>query len=328
MQHKIPTFADVEAAAGRLKDLAVLTPLLENSALNELAGGRILLKAETLQRTGSFKFRGAWNCIAQLPAEQLRGGVVAYSSGNHAQGVAAAARLRGMPALIVMPRDTPRIKQERTKSFGAEVVLYDRATEDREAIAKRIAEERGAVIVPPFEHPHIIAGQGTVALELSAQAREAGAALDQVFCGASGGGLIAGTALALEKLSPATRLTVVEPEGFDDHRRSLLSGRREKNAQATGSICDALLSAQPGQLTFAINQSRLAGGIAVSEAEVRRAVAYAFTELKLVVEPGGAVSLAAVLAGKADTKGRNTAVILTGGNVDPALFAEIIRETD
>jgi threonine dehydratase len=326
MQHKLPTFADVEAAAGRLKDLAVLTPLLENSALNELAGGRILLKAETLQRTGSFKFRGAWNCIAQLPAEQLKGGVVAYSSGNHAQGVAAAARLRGMPALIVMPRDTPRIKQERTKSFGAEVVLYDRATEDREAIAKRIAEERGAVIVPPFEHPHIIAGQGTTGLELAAQAREADALLDQVLCGASGGGLIAGTALALEKLSPATTITVVEPEGFDDHRRSLLSGQRERNAQATGSICDALLSAQPGQLTFAINQSRLAGGIAVSEAEVRRAVAFAFAELKLVVEPGGAVSLAAVLAGKVDTKGRSTAVILTGGNVDPALFAEIIRE--
>jgi threonine dehydratase len=325
MQHKLPTFADVEAAADRLKDLAVLTPLLENSALNELAGGRILLKAETLQRTGSFKFRGAWNCIAQLPAEQLKGGVVAYSSGNHAQGVAAAARLRGMPALIVMPRDTPLIKQERTNSFGAEVVLYDRATEDREAIAKRVAEERGAVIVPPFEHPHIIAGQGTTGLELAAQAREAGATLDQVLCGASGGGLIAGTALALEKLSPATTITVVEPEGFDDHRRSLLSGQREKNAQATGSICDALLSAQPGQLTFAINQSRLAGGIAVSEAEVRRAVAFAFAELKLVVEPGGAVSLAAVLAGKANTKGRNNAVILTGGNVDPTLFSEIIR---
>ncbi len=325
MEHDLPTFADVEAAAGRLKGLATRTPLLENSALNDLAGGRVLLKAETLQRTGSFKFRGAWNCIAQLPDEQVKGGVVAYSSGNHAQGVAAAARLRGMPALIVMPRDTPLIKQERTKAFGAEVVLYDRATEDREAIAKRIAEQRGAVIVPPFEHPHIIAGQGTVGLELAAQAREAGAVLDAVLCGASGGGLIAGTALALEKLTPATRVTVVEPEGFDDHRRSLISGQREKNARATGSICDALLSAQPGQLTFAINQSRLAGGIAVSEVEVKRAVAFAFSELKLVVEPGGAVSLAAVLAGKVETKGRSTAVILTGGNVDPALFAEIIR---
>lgn len=325
MQQNLPNFNDIEAAAKRLAGLAVRTPLLENSALNDLAGGRILLKAETLQRTGSFKFRGAWNCIAQLPPEQVKGGVVAFSSGNHAQGVAAAARLRGMPALIVMPRDTPLIKQERTKSFGAEIVLYDRATEDREAIAGRIAQERGAVIVPPFEHPHIIAGQGTVGLELGAQAREAGAALDQVLCGASGGGLIAGTALALEKLSPATRITVVEPEGFDDHRRSLLSGQRERNPKATGSICDALLSPQPGQLTFAINQSRLAGGIAVSEVEVRRAVAFAFTELKLVVEPGGAVSLAAVLAGKVDTKGRNTGVVLTGGNVDPTLFAEIIR---
>ncbi|MBL8905440.1 MAG: threonine/serine dehydratase [Rhizobiales bacterium] len=325
MRHELPTFADIEAAAARLKGLAAHTPLLENAALNELAGGRVLLKAETLQRTGSFKFRGAWNCIAQLPPEQVKGGVVAYSSGNHAQGVAAAARLRGMPALIVMPCDTPLIKQERTKSFGAEVVLYDRATEDREAIARRIADERGAVIVPPFEHPHIIAGQGTVGLELAAQAREAGAALDTVLCGASGGGLIAGIALALEKLSPATRITVVEPEGFDDHRRSLISGQREKNERAAGSICDALLSAQPGQLTFAINQSRLAGGITVSEDEVRRAVAFAFAELKLVVEPGGAVSLAAVLAGKVDTKGRSTGLVLTGGNVDPALFAEMIR---
>jgi len=328
MQHDLPTFADIEAAAARIKALAVCTPLLENSALNDIAGGRVLLKAETLQRTGSFKFRGAWNCISQLPPEQVKGGVVAYSSGNHAQGVAAAARLRGMPALIVMPRDTPLIKQERTRSFGAEVVLYDRATEDREAIAKRIAEERGAVIVPPFEHPHIIAGQGTVGLELAAQAGEAGVSLDQVLCGASGGGLIAGTSLALEQLSPSTRVYVVEPEGFDDHRRSLLSGRRERNEKATGSICDALLSPQPGQLTFAINQPRLAGGIVVSEEEVRSAVGFAFSELKLVVEPGGAVSLAAVLTGKLDTKGRNTGIVLTGGNIDPSLFAEIIRAAD
>jgi threonine dehydratase len=325
MQHELPTFTDIEAAAARLAGLAVRTPVLESTTLNDLAGGRVLLKPETLQRTGSFKFRGAWNCIAQLAPERAKGGVVAYSSGNHAQGVAAAARLRGMPALIVMPRDTPLIKQERTKALGAEVVLYDRASEDREAIANRIAAERGAAIVPPFEHPHIIAGQGTVGLEFAAQAREAGAVLDTVLCGASGGGLIAGLALALERLSPSTHVYVVEPDGFDDHRRSLLSGQRERNVSATGSICDALLSPQPGQLTFAINQPRLSGGLAVTEAEVRRAVAFAFTELKLVVEPGGAVSLASILAGKVDTKGRTTGVVLTGGNVDPALFAEIIR---
>jgi threonine dehydratase len=324
MKFNPPQFTDVEAAAKRLHGRAFRTPLLENAHLNDLAKGRILLKAESLQRTGSFKFRGAWNCIAQLPASQSKGGVVAYSSGNHAQGVAAAAGLRGMPALIVMPRDTPLIKQKNTASLGAEIVLYDRATQDRQEIAQKLADERGAVIVPPFEHPDIIAGQGTTGLEIIAQAQELGATVDVMLCGASGGGLIAGISLVFGALSPATKVYVVEPEGFDDHRRSLISGERERNAQATGSICDALLSPQPGELTFSINASRLAGGLVVSEKDVRRAVAFAFRELKLVVEPGGAVSLAAILTGKIEIQGRTIAQVLSGGNVDPELYAQII----
>lgn len=323
---QIPTIDDVVDARGRLKGQAVVTPLLESPALNARVKGRVLIKAENLQRTGSFKFRGAWNCISRLTAETARGGVVAYSSGNHAQGVAAAAALMKLPALIVMPTDTPEIKKANTRSYGAEVVTYDRVRENREEIAQRIANERGAVIVPPFEHPQIIAGQGTTGLELVEQAAERGASLDAVLAPVSGGGLIAGISLAVKARSPGTQIHSVEPEGFDDHARSLASGKRERNAKASGSICDALLSPQPGELTFAVNQSRLGTGLVVSEAEVRRAVAFAFQHLKLVIEPGGAVGLAAVLSGKIATEGRTIALIASGGNVDPALFAEILLE--
>lgn len=323
---QIPTIDDVVDARGRLKGQAVVTPLLESPALNARVKGRVLIKAENLQRTGSFKFRGAWNCISRLTAETARGGVVAYSSGNHAQGVAAAAALMKLPALIVMPTDTPEIKKANTRSYGAEVVTYDRVRENREEIAQKIANERGAVIVPPFEHPQIIAGQGTTGLELVEQAAERGAKLDAVLAPVSGGGLIAGISLAVKARSPATQIHSVEPEGFDDHARSLASGKRERNAKASGSICDALLSPQPGELTFAVNQSRLGTGLVVSEAEVRRAVAFAFQHLKLVIEPGGAVGLAAVLSGKIATEGRTIALIASGGNVDPALFAEILLE--
>jgi threonine dehydratase len=323
---QIPTIADVVDARARLAGQAVVTPLLESPALNARVKGRVLIKAENLQRTGSFKFRGAWNCISRLTAETARGGVVAYSSGNHAQGVAAAAALMKLPALIVMPTDTPEIKKANTRSYGAEVVTYDRVRENREEIAGRIAKERGAVIVPPFEHPQIIAGQGTTGLELVEQAAERGAKLDAVLAPVSGGGLIAGISLAVKARSPATQIHSVEPEGFDDHARSLASGKRERNAKASGSICDALLSPEPGALTFAVNQSRLGSGLVVSEAEVRRAVAFAFQHLKLVIEPGGAVGLAAVLSGKIATEGRTIALIASGGNVDPALFAEILLE--
>ncbi len=325
---QIPTIDDVVDARARLAGQAVVTPLLESPALNARVKGRVLIKAENLQRTGSFKFRGAWNCISRLTAETARGGVVAYSSGNHAQGVAAAAALMKLPALIVMPTDTPEIKKANTRSYGAEVVTYDRVRENREEIAGRIATERGAVIVPPFEHPQIIAGQGTTGLELVEQAAERGAKLDAVLAPVSGGGLIAGISLAVKARSPGTQIHSVEPEGFDDHARSLASGKRERNAKASGSICDALLSPEPGELTFAVNQSRLSSGLVVSEAEVRRAMVFAFHHLKLVIEPGGAVGLAAVLSGKIATEGRTIALIASGGNVDPALFAEILIAKD
>lgn len=320
MQHGLPDFSDIEAAAGRLKGEAVETPLLESAGLNALAGGRVLVKAECLQRTGSFKFRGAWNLISQL---QGAGGVVAYSSGNHAQGVAAAARLKGLPALIVMPADTPAMKQANTRALGAEIVTYDRATQSREEIAGEIARERGWVIVPPYEHPHIIAGQGTAGLELCRQAEARGVALDAVVVNTSGGGLTAGIALAVEALSPGTVVYGAEPEGFDDYRRSLESGRRESNPSPTGSICDALLAPTPGELTFAVNKKRLAGVLVAGEPEVVRAMRAAFEHLKIVAEPGGAVALATALSGKIETKGRTIAVVVSGGNVDAGLFCRL-----
>jgi threonine dehydratase len=321
---QIPTIDDVLAARERLKGYAVLTPLLESPALNALVQGRVLIKAECLQRTGSFKFRGAWNCISRLSPETSKGGVVAYSSGNHAQGVAAAAQLMKLPALIVMPQDTPEIKKANTRSYGAEIVTYDRAQDDREEIANAIARERGAVIVPPFEHREIIAGQGTAGLEAIEQAGQRDIRFDAVLIPAGGGGLTAGNALAFSSRSPATKIHTVEPEGFDDHARSLNSGKRERNARNSGSICDALLSPSPGELTFTINQPRVAAGLVVSEAEVKRAMAFAFAHLKIVLEPGGAVGLAAVLTGKIPTERRNIAVIASGGNVDPALFAAVL----
>ena len=323
---ELPRFSDVEAAAKRIAHEAVVTPLLENAKLNGLVGGRIFIKAECLQRTGSFKFRGAWNCISKLDPAQNKGGVVAYSSGNHAQGVAAAAQLRGVSALIVMPEDTPEIKKANTKSYGAEVVTYDRATESREEIANLYVAKRGAVLVPPFEHADIIAGQGTCGLEVINELQARGVVLDDMLVNCSGGGLTAGVALAFSEKSPKTKVHSVEPEGFDDYARSLRSGVREKNASSAGSICDALLTPQPGELTFAMNKGRLADGYVVSEAEVRRAVRFAFETLKLVVEPGGAVGLAAVLSGKINAKGKNIAIILSGGNVDAGLFADILAE--
>ncbi len=316
--------AQIEQAAQRIKGYAVETPVIESPLLNERSGGRIFIKAECLQRTGSFKFRGAWNCISQLDPAKTKGGVVAYSSGYHAQGVAAAAQLRGLRAAIVMPADTPAIKQANTKSYGAEVVTYDRARESREEIAARLAEQRGAVLVPPFEHEDVIAGQGTAGLELAEEAARRGVRLDEVLVCCSGGGLTAGIALAMEARSPSTKVHPVEPEAFDDYARSLKSGVREKNARANGSICDALLTQQPGAMTFAINQPRLGHGLTVSDVEVREAMRYAFNILKLVIEPGGAVALAAVLAGKIATKGRAIGVIASGGNVDAPMFAEIL----
>ena len=325
MQHRLPTYDDVVAAADRIGALAVRTPLIEHPALNERTGGRILLKAETMQRVGSFKFRGAYNAISRVDRTQYPGGVVACSSGNHAQGVAAAATLCGLKSLVVMPKDAPDMKVSRTRAFGAEVQFYDRNTEDRDAIAIALCKERQAAFIPPFDHPDVITGQGTVGLELMAQAEALHAKLDTVLCGCSGGGIVTGIALAVKHADPTVDVMCVEPEGFDDLKRSLASGTRERNAKTSGSICDALLAPSPGNITLPLALANLSGGLVVSDDEVRAAIRYAFEELKLVVEPGGAVSLAAILTGKLPTAGRTIAAVLTGGSIDPAHFAAIIN---
>jgi threonine dehydratase len=320
------TFADVEAAAARLAGVAVQTPLLESPALNERLGGRLLIKPETLQRVGAFKFRGAYNRLSQLtPAEQVRG-VVAFSSGNHAQGVALAARLLGMPALIVMPSDAPWVKVEATRGYGAEVRFYDRANDDREAVAAAAAAERGAVVVPAFDDPDIIAGQGTVGLEIAQQAEALGARLDLLLGPIGGGGLMAGVSLAMRALSPPTLLFGVEPAGFDDTRRSLAAGAGRGAPPASRSLCDALESPMPGALTFPILRRSLAGVLTVDDGQVAEAMRTAFSVLKLVVEPGGVVALAALLAGRTELNGRTAVIILSGGNVDPPLYARVLAD--
>ncbi|WP_394762340.1 threonine/serine dehydratase [Phenylobacterium sp.] len=319
------SFADIEAAAGRLKGHAVETPLVESPALNERLGGRILLKLETLQRVGAFKFRGAYNRLVQLTPDERKRGVVAFSSGNHAQGVALAAKLLGMPALIVMPSDAPAMKVANTRGYGAEIRLYDRLSESREAIAAEIAESRGAVVVPAFDDPHIIAGQGTAGLEMAAQAKAMGAAFDLVVAPASGGGLIAGVAVAIKTLSPRTEVWAVEPTGFDDLALSLRAGERVTLKPTGRSLCDALESPAPGVINFPMLAKTLAGAVDVTDAEVADAMRYAFSTLKLVVEPGGVAGLAALLAGKIATEGKTVGVILSGGNVDPRLFAQVLR---
>ena len=318
----LPVFEDVLRAAERLRGIAVHTPLLRSDRLDELAGGHILLKPETLQRTGSFKIRGAYNRLKQLvETGQDRGGVVAFSSGNHAQGVAAAARLLGIKAAIVMPSDAPALKIENTRRLGGEIILYDRWTEDREAICTRVAAERGATAVPSFDDAGVIAGQGTVGLEIAADATALGLALDAVYVPASGGGLAAGIGLALDQ---ATELYTVEPAALDDHVCSLVAGERIANDPAARSICDALLAPMPGRMTFALNRKRLAGGLTASDGEVLEAMAFGFEVLKLVIEPGGAVALAALLAGRIDARGRTVGIVLSGGNVSPDLFADCL----
>src|SRR5450631_3462885 len=316
--------ADIDAAARVLADFAVRTPLLSSPALNERAGTRIFLKPEMLQRTGSFKFRGAFNKMSSIPAAARGGGVVAFSSGNHAQGVAAAARILNMQATIVMPADAPLSKRERTKAYGAEVVLYDRDREDREAIANGIAGKRGATLVRPYDDPLVIAGQGTVGLEIAEDMAALGLTPDIVVAPASGGGLISGVATAVKARYPQAILMSGEPDDFDDHARSLRTGKRQRHHAEGRTICDALMAAMPGEMTFAINSRLLTQGITASDAEVGVAVGFAFRELKLVVEPGGAVGLAALLAGRIDVKGKNVVIVLSGGNVDADLFARLI----
>ena len=323
----LPGLAEIEAAARRLAGKAVITPLLESPALNARLGGRVLLKPETLQRTGSFKFRGAYNKLSQLNEIQRSAGVVAYSSGNHAQGVAAAAQLLGVPATIVMPSDAPRIKVANTKGYGAEVMLYERGTEDRKAIAETIAAERGATIVPPYDDPEIIAGQGTCGLEICQQAEALGADLDAILVCCGGGGLTAGIGTAARALSPETEVYTVEPAGWDDTARSLAEGQRLANEAPPTSFCDALLAMEPGILTFDVNRRVAAGGFVVNDEEVAEAIRYAFQALKLVVEPGGAVTLAALLTGRYEARDRCVAITLSGGNIDPDLMARLLADS-
>jgi threonine dehydratase len=310
--------AEIEAAADRLAGRARRTPLLTSPFLDEIAGRQVLVKAECLQHTGSFKFRGGWSAVSALP-EGTRG-VIAYSSGNHAQGVAMAARLRGLPAVIVMPADAPALKRENTKALGAEVVLYDRAAESREDIGDALARERGLTLIKPYDDPMVIAGQGTTGLEIAEQAAEAGITEGAVLTCCGGGGLTAGIALALEARAPGFRVHPVEPEGFDDTRRSLAAGRVLANPRALGSICDAIVTPQPGALTFPILQRLCGPGLAVPDRDALRAMALAFLRLKIVLEPGGAVALAAALFHAGNLPDGPLIVIASGGNVDPDLF--------
>lgn len=321
---ELPTIADVKAARQRIQGAAVRTPLLESILLNQRLGGRLLVKPECLQKTGSFKFRGAYNKLSSLTEAEKARGVVAFSSGNHAQGVAAAAQMLGIEATIIMPADAPTIKLANTRAYGASVITYDRFNESREEIGDRVAAEKGAVLVAPYDDAHVMAGQGTIGYEIAEQVKELGATPDAVLVNCGGGGLISGTALALSDAAPGLPVYAVEPALFDDTKRSLESGRREKVPPESRSICDALLAPMPGRLTFALNRTLLKGGLSVSDDEVRDAMRVAFTELKLVVEPGGAVSLAAILSGRIDIKGKVLVAVISGGNVDPAQFAEIL----
>lgn len=308
----LPTIEDVRAAARRIEGIAVKTPLLRNDALDAATGASVFVKAECLQRGGAFKMRGAANAIAALSPNVRARGVIAFSSGNHAIAVSTAAKHFGVAATIVMPADAPAIKLETTRGLGATVVTYDRVNESREAIGARIAAEQGASLIKPFDDPFVIAGQGTAALEIGAEI-----APDIVFVPASGGGLAAGTALAL----PDAQIIAVEPAEHNDIARTLASGAIQRNAPGIRSICDGLLTEQMGELTFAIGRERFASAVSVDDMAVKRAMAFAFRHLKVVLEPSGASGLAAALGGERDLKGKTVAIIASGGNVDPAMFA-------
>ena len=317
--------AQIRAAAARAKGHVRQTPLLSAPALDDIAGRKVFAKAEVLQLTGSFKFRGAWSAVSNLPVAERAKGVLAFSSGNHAQGVAYAAALHGVQATIIMPADAPQAKIDNTRFYGAEVILYDRkGGEDRNVIGARLQEERGLPLIKPFDNAHVIAGQGTCGLEIAQQAREAGIEQAEVLACCGGGGLSAGIVLALEADAPRMRLRTVEPEGFDDTARSLAAGEICRNTGPEAGLCDAIVTPAPGQLTFPI-LNRLAGaGIVVSDDEVRAAMRAAYAHMKLVVEPGGAVALAAALFHGAELEGDTAIVTLSGGNVDPDLFADIL----
>jgi threonine dehydratase len=321
-----PSFEGIAAAGERLLGRAIRTPLVENAELNALTGGRVLLKAETLQHCGSFKYRGAFNRLSQLTPDERRRGVLAWSSGNHAQGVARAGKELQIPTVIVMPEDAPAIKAERVRADGAEIILYDRRTEDREAIGRRIAAERGLALAPSYDHVDIIEGQGTLAIEALDEAKDRRAAFDLFIVPCGGGGLTAGCALALEALSPKTEMWIAEPEFYDESWASIRDGARRRADTARPTLCDAIATPTPGELTLSVMRRLVRGGASATDGEISRALAFAFKYLKLVVEPGGAAALAAVLAGKIPARGRTICVTLSGGNVDPALFARLIDD--
>jgi len=320
------TFEQIRAAAGRLREVALRTPLLNSPALDKRLDARVFVKAENLQRIGAFKFRGAYNRLAQLDGQQRQKGVVAYSSGNHAQGVAYAAHLLDIPSTIVMPADAPRVKMEGTRNWGATVRTYDRYTESREAIAEDLANSTGANLVPAFDDPDIIAGQGTVGLELAAQLEEAGHSADLLLVPCGGGGLLAGVSTAMRELSPGTRIFGVEPENYDDHRRSLKAGRRVRIKGDSFTRCDALAATIPGEITWPVNRRNVNGFVTVSEVEVGTAIGFAARHLKTVLEPGGAVALAAILHEKLPVRGKTVAIVASGGNIDAELFAACLRD--
>ncbi len=315
----------IEAAAERLKGHVRETPILSSPFLDTLAGRRIWVKPECLQHTGSFKFRGAWSAISALDEGIRQRGVIAYSSGNHAQGVAMAAAKHGIASVIVMPSDAPQLKIDNTRALGGEVVLYDRANEKREEIGEAIAAERGLTLIRPYDEPQVIAGQGTTGLEIARQAAEIGVSQADVLICCGGGGLTSGIALALEKNAPNLRARPCEPEGFDDVKRSLASGRIQHNNAASGNICDAILTPQPGDITFPILHRLCGPGLSVTEDEALQAMAYAFLRLKIVLEPGGAVALAAALFRGDEIEGDDVIVVTSGGNVDPGIFAKALE---
>ena len=316
----LPSLYDILAARSRTTGRVRHTPLLRSAVLDRAVGGTVLVKADNLQHTGSFKLRGAMNAVLALVEAGHRGGIVAFSSGNHAQAVAYAAAAAGLPATIFMPADAPAIKTRMTKSWGARVVPFDRLRDDREALARDEAERTGSAVIPPYDKLEVIAGQGTSGLEIAEDAAAMGETPDAVLVPVSGGGLLAGVTLAMQSRFPDVKTYALEPEGRDDMRRSLLSGTRERNGDGGSVLCDGLLSANQGELTFAVNKDRVSGGVVVTDEAVLRAMAFAFLHLKLVVEPSGAVGLAALLSGAFDGRDRTTAIVLSGGNVDPATF--------
>lgn len=320
----IINFDDIESAVHKIAPVAVHTQLIDNPVLNALTGGRVFIKPECLQRTGSFKIRGAYNRISRLTDDEKKKGVVAFSSGNHAQGVACAAMILGVKATIVMPTDSPAIKMKNTKEYGAKIVTYDRYSESREDIADKISKETGAIVVPSYDDKYIIAGQGTTGYEIANDIKAMGLTLDIATFNCGGAGLTSGSTLAIKTIMPNAVVHTVEPEDFDDTARSLASGKIETIDPDARSICDALLSPSPGKLTLPILQKYGVVVHGVSDDEVREAVRFAARELKLVVEPGGAAGLAAVLAGKIDVKGKVSVITCSGGNIDPQQLSEIL----